>query len=339
MLTYAIVGFGGLGKSHFSNYPRTYKQTGEAKLVAICDIDESRFVTQTATNLDEGPTDLNLSEFNLYTDVDEMLDKEKIDFVITALPTYLHEQIDVKIMKRGIHVFSEKPMAINLEQAENMLKVAKENNVKLMIGQVCRHEPQYKVLKEAIDSGKYGKVISARFDRHAGTPIWGWQNWYCDEEKSGGCVMDLHCHDTDMVSWLFGTPDYVTSTATHFKTGFDTINTSYVYSDKIVTSRGDWAAPSESYDAFSYSFTVHFEKATIEYRRNNPIYLYEEFTKSILQEPEDTHQLDEERDFMRCILEDRESDILPPESSYETIGIVMAEKESAKKGGEKVYLK
>ncbi len=337
MLTYGIVGFGGLGKTHFNNYTRTYKESGEAKLVAICDIEESRFKTQTATNLDEAASDLNLSAFNLYNDVDTMLDNEKLDFVITALPTYLHEQIAVKIMKRGIHLLSEKPMAINLEQAENMIKVAKENNVKLLIGQVVRYESEYRLLKDAVESGKYGKVLSARFDRMAGTPIWGWQNWYCDEKKSGGAVLDLHIHDADIINYIFGVPDYVTSTATHNKTGFDTINTTYVYGDKIITSRGDWSAPSETY-GFRCGYTVHFEKGTIEFD-NKSVILFEDDKKTVLEPEKNRNFLDEERDFMRSIIEDRVSDITPPEASYNSLRIVMAERESALKGGEKVYLK
>ncbi len=335
MLTYGIVGFGGLGKTHFNNYTQTYKETGEAKLVAICDIEEERFKVQTATNLDEGPSDLNLSEFNLYKDVDEMLDNEKLDFVITALPTYLHEPIDVKIMKRGIHVFSEKPMAYDMEQADNMMKVAKENNVKLMIGMVMRHEAEYKVLKEAVESGKYGKVLRADFYRNCGTPIWGWQNWYCDVKKSGGAILDLHIHDVDFINYLFGMPDYLTSHCTHFKTGFESVATTYVYGDTVVTARGDWGSPSETY-GFRCGYSVRFEKAVLEFD-NKSVVLYEDDKKTVIEPTKNKHFLDEERDFMRCILEDKESEIIPVQSSYNTLKLVMSEKESALNNGEKIY--
>ena len=144
MLRYAIIGFGGLGKVHFRAYAEVKaKACTEVQLVALCDIREQMFKEQTATNLGDSNISLDFSDYNIYYDVDELLEKEKLDFVVTAVPTYLHEQIAVKVMKKGIHCFSEKPMAINLEQAENMLKVSKEMGVKLMIGQCCRYNPKY----------------------------------------------------------------------------------------------------------------------------------------------------------------------------------------------------
>ncbi len=337
MLNYAIVGFGGLGKNHFNNYFKLCEKAGGVKLVAICDIDESRFYAQTATNLGDSANSLDLSDYTLYTDVDTMLDNEKLDFVITALPTYLHEQIDVKIMKHGIHVFSEKPMAISLEQAENMLKVAKENNVKLMIGQCERYEAHYKTLKEMIVSGRFGKVVRADFSRIAGTPIWGWQNWFCDEAKSGGAPIDLHIHDTDLINWFFGIPDYVVSFATHNKTKFDSITTTYMYGDTVVTARGDWGNPSETY-RFNYSFSVRFEKATLEFK-NRVVTLYEDDKATDLVMPPINCYLHEVIDFVCCIRDNKTSPVNTPEDSYNSLRIAMAEKESASKNGEKVYLK
>ncbi len=338
MLNYGIIGFGGLGKTHFNNYSKMCEIAGGVKLVAICDIDKSRFVTQTATNLNQGPSDLDLSAYNLYTDADEMLDKEELDFVIAAVPTYLHEKIAVKVMSRGIHLFSEKPMALTLEEAENMMKVAKENNVHLMIGQVLRHEQAYKVLKEMVVSGRFGKVIRADFERISGTPIWGWENWYCDVNKSGGAILDLHIHDTDFVNYLFGLPDYVMSYATHNKTELESISTTYVYGDTIVTARGDWGGPSETY-AFHASYNVRFEKAVLEYK-DKKVTLYEDDKKTEVQLIKANHFLHEVIDLVSIIRGDYKfpvSDINPIESTYDSMRLVMAERESALNGGKKVY--
>ena len=130
MMNFAIIGFGGLGKVHFRNVEKVNKVVGDIKLVAICDIEESAFTSTVRTNI-SADGGLDLSAYNLYTDLEEMLDKEKLDFVITALPTYVHEKVAVQVMERGIHVFSEKPMALNPEQAQNMLDTAKKNNVKV----------------------------------------------------------------------------------------------------------------------------------------------------------------------------------------------------------------
>lgn len=105
MLKYGLVGFGGLAKVHFGNTEELEKIHNDIKLVAICDVDETKFTSNVATNLGEDNSSLDLSAYNLYTDPDEMLEKEKLDFVVTAIPTYLHDTIAIKAMEKGIHVF------------------------------------------------------------------------------------------------------------------------------------------------------------------------------------------------------------------------------------------
>ena len=154
-MNFAIIGFGGLGKVHFRNVPEVAKRVEDIHLAAICDVDEQAFKTKTRTNLGGDDVGYDLSAYNLYTDVEELLAKEDLDFVITALPTHLHEKVAVMAMERGIHVFSEKPMALNAEQAEHMLEVARENDVKLMIGQCVRYFPEYAMLKEFYNEKEY----------------------------------------------------------------------------------------------------------------------------------------------------------------------------------------
>ena len=346
MLNYAIIGFGGLGKTHFGNYTDLCVSAGGVKLVAICDVDEKQFTTKTDTNLGADTTDLNLTGYNLYTDAKEMFEKEQLDFVITAVPTYLHEKIAVMAMERGIHVLSEKPMAINLEQAENMIKVAKENNVLLMIGQCVRYFKAYSALKEMIDSKRFGKVIKADFSRVSGTPIWGWENWYMDEEKSGGAALDLHIHDVDFINYAFGMPDSVSSVATHYKTKFDSIESVYYYGDTIVTAKGEWGFPATSYP-FEAKFTVRFETATVEYK-NDKLMLYEENGPCENGKParelvlrNTNGYLDEEIDFVFCvkgIKGQKESAVNPASSSILSLKLALAEKESALTG-KRVFLK
>ena len=118
MLNYAIVGLGGLGKVHFANANELSKIYSDVKLVAICDVNEETFTNKTATNLGEDNSERSFSAYNLYTDIKVMLEKEKLDFIISAVPSYLHEEIAIMAMEKGIHVFSEKPIALSLEQGK-----------------------------------------------------------------------------------------------------------------------------------------------------------------------------------------------------------------------------
>ena len=330
MLNFAIIGVGGLGKTHYRNVKEVAEKAKEVKLVALCDVEDSAFCTQTVTNLDDTDADLDFSAYHLYHDVEALLEKEKLDFVITALPTDIHEEVAVKVMNRGIHVFSEKPMALNLAQAENMLRVAKENNVKLMIGQCLRYSEPYIMLKDIIESGKYGKVISADFFRISPTPAWSWKNWMLDETKSGGAILDLHVHDVDFINWVFGMPKAVTSFATNYKTKHDSVKTVYHYDDKRVTATGEWGMP--GCFQFQSGFTVRFEAAAIV-KNSEGMYLYPENGDAIkLQPTKDKMYAEEVVDFINCIREDKESDVNPAADSCNSLKIALAEKVSADTG-------
>ncbi len=340
MLKYAIIGFGGLGKVHYRAYAQVKeKACVDVKLVAICDIRESVFKTQTATNLGDSNASLDFSDYNLYDNVDTLLEKEELDFVVTALPTYLHAEIANKILNRGIHVFSEKPMAISLEEAQSMIDTAKKNNKKLMIGQCCRYTNRYKKLKEIIDSGKYGKVVRADFKRISPLPIWSWENWFLDEKKSGGAILDLHVHDVDLINYYFGMPKSVISFGTNYKTKHDGVVTSYEYSDKIVTCTGEWGLPSYTYP-FQSGFFVKMEQATVE-TKDGKFMLYPEGPDGTQAEEIEVEKnndyADEVIDFIDCIANDKDSVINPPEESLNSVRIAFAEKLSVDTG-EKVVL-
>lgn len=330
MLKFAIIGMGELGKNHYRNVKEVTKKAGDVKLVALCDANASAFCTQAAAGLKETDADLDFSAYHLYSDVDELLEQEKPDFVIAALPTHIHEKIAVKVMEKGIHVFSEKPMALNLAQAENMLQVAKENHVKLMIGQCLRYSGAYMLLKSMIDSRKYGNVVSADFFRISPTPAKSQQNWMLDEAKSGGAILDLHVHEVDFINWVFGMPKAVTSFATNDKAKHDSVNTVYHYDDKRVTATGEWGMP--GCFQFQSGFTVRFEEATIV-KNSNGMYLYPENGEVIkLQPSKEKMHVEEVVDFIHCIREDRESAVNPASDSCNSLKIALAEKVAADTG-------
>lgn len=335
-MNYAIVGFGGLGKAHFRNTEELSQKVEDIKLVAICDVDETTFTTQRNINISADETKMDLSAYKLYTDPAELFEKEKLDFIITALPTYLHEKIAVMAMEKGIHVFSEKPMAINAMQAQNMLDKAKEYNVKLMIGQCVRYFPEYVYLKKLIDSKKYGEVKYANFTRISGIPKWSWQNWFHDEEKSGGVLLDMHVHDVDFINYVFGKPSSVYTRAASHRMVDDTAVTLYGYEDKLVTASSTWGM--ETGYPFTAEFLINFENATLELK-NNVLKLYDggdavdvDVSCEALEIESSSGYVNEVIDFIQCIRNNGSSKVNPPESSKLTLDIALAEKVSAKTG-------
>lgn len=336
MMNYAIIGFGGLGKAHFRNTKELYEKVGDIKLTAICDVDETTFSSQRNINISSDETELDLTEYNLYTDVEELFAKEKLDFVITALPTYIHEKIAVMAMERGINVFSEKPMAITLEQAQNMLDKSKEYNVKLMIGHCVRYFPHYYILKNIIDSKKYGEVKFADFTRISAIPKWSWQNWFQDEAKSGGVLLDMHVHDVDFINYVFGRPASVYAKSSSKYMDHDTVITEYGYEGKLISATCSWGM-SDKYP-FTAEYLVNFEKATVELK-NGVMTLYtddevEEIDISCEKTglPSENGYVNELVDFISCIRNNTESETNPAKSSKASLEIAFAEKKSAALG-------
>ena len=150
----ALVGVGSMGRGHLDNYVKFLKEDSPIQIVALCDVDEKKFTNYKADfNLGEvGADGYDFNMFRLYNDLDKMLEAETdLDMVTIALPTYLHCWGACKCMEKGINVLSEKPMALTVEQCEEMIACAKKNNVRLMIGQCLRFAPAYLKLKEIID--------------------------------------------------------------------------------------------------------------------------------------------------------------------------------------------
>ncbi len=321
MLKYAIVGVGTLGHTHLNSSTQVMKDAcTEVKLVALCDIRKEVFTENDMEGKAKG--------CNIYTSVDDLLANEELDFVVTALPTYLHAEIGIKIMKKGIHLFSEKPMAISYEEAAEMVKVAKEMNVKLMIGQCSRYEPRHTLLKKIIKDETYGKVIHAYFERCGHTPM-GWEGWFRDGAKSGGAALDLHVHDVDVINFLFGIPNAVASVATNYKTQHDCIRSLYYYDDVVVTSMCDWGT-ADAMPAYNAAFLVRFEKASIHYARG-VMTLFPDGTKesSKLDYGSDDSYALEVIDFVDCIVNNKKSAINDCESTLESTRLAFAEKNSA----------
>lgn len=336
MLKFAIIGVGGLGKVHLANLLELEQARGDICLAALCDVEQQMIYEKVETNLGGCPDIVDLSKFKFYQDADEMFKNEKLDFIISAVPTYLHESIAVEALEKGIHVFSEKPMALTLKQCQNMINKAEENGRLLMIGHCLRYASEYLKLKEYIDSGEYGKVQRAEFFRYSATPTWTWQNWMLDYEKSGGAALDMHIHDVDFINWVFGMPEAVSSFATHQKTKFDSILTICYYKDKFVSVGCDWSM-AKSF-AFSPSYLVRFEKAVVK-MQGGQVTVYPDNVEAFEPEllPNEMYKA-EVNEFIECILKGQKSFKNPPESSKNAVSVVLAEKEAALKGI-KVFIK
>ena len=243
MLKVGLVGVGGISGAHIP----AWENRADAELVALCDIRTERMERFENT------------EKHLYTDLDEMLNNEELDILDICLPTYLHAEVAIKAMNRGINVVTEKPISLKKEDVARVYEAAEKNNVKFMVAQVLRFWPEYELLKEIYDSKRYGKLLSGTMTRLGCYPRWSWDGWMMDEKRSGLVPFDLHIHDLDYMVYAFGKP----TVAHKFRSKLpdqDFMSITYNFGDFFINTEASWYATSYPFTA---EFRFQFEDAVV----------------------------------------------------------------------------
>lgn len=196
-LRIGIIGTGGISNCHMAGY-KALPDTVE--VVAVCDINESKVKTYAEK--------YGVSAW--YTDFNEMLAKENLDCVSVTTWNSAHMPATVAALNAGVNVICEKPMAMNAEEAELMLDVAKKNRKVLQIGFVRRFGDDALAAKKYIDAGVIGDIYygKAQYLRRRGCP----GGWFGDKAYSGGGpLIDLGVHVMDLVRYLGGCPKPVSA--------------------------------------------------------------------------------------------------------------------------------
>jgi myo-inositol 2-dehydrogenase / D-chiro-inositol 1-dehydrogenase len=159
----------------------------------------------------------------VFHDYREMLRESDIEMVTITAPNVLHRQMTCDIARAGKHVVCEKPLAMTLEEADEMIAVCRQHGVLLMYAEELFFTPKYVKAKEMADQGAFGKVhLVKQSEKHFGPH----SPWFWDPERSGGGVwMDMGCHGIAFCYWFLGRPA-IESVYCHMGT--------YVHRDKTV---------------------------------------------------------------------------------------------------------
>ena len=247
MLNVGMVGMGGISRSHRT----AWSQIPEVKVVAVCDIRPEK--AEEAAQATGG---------KMYVDFDEMLNSETLDILDICLPTYLHADFAVKALNRGINVLSEKPVSLKKEDVKRIYDAAKKNDRRFMVAHVLRFWREYEALREAVQSGCYGKLLSGNMTRLGNTPAWSWDNWMRDPQRSGLVPFDLHIHDLDFLIYTFGKPEKVVCHRAKTETQ-DYFHVVYEYPDFFVGTEAAWFDGDYPFQA---AYRFQFEHALMEYK-------------------------------------------------------------------------
>ena len=141
-----------------------------------------------------------------YQDMDVMMQNEKIDVVVVLTPSGLHAENVVNLSKYGKDIMVEKPMALTLDSADEMISACDKNNCKLFVIKQNRFNVPVVKLKEALDSDRFGKLVlgtvRVRWARHQ--PYYDQAEWRGTWAMDGGVLTNQASHHVDMLEWMMG---------------------------------------------------------------------------------------------------------------------------------------
>lgn len=196
-----IVGCGGISRCHVA----AYKALSQVELVACADINYERAQAYAKEHGFQ----------RAYDSAEAMMANETLDAVSVCTWNNGHAPVSITCLRGGANVLCEKPLALNAEEAQTMVEVAKETGKLLMVGFVRRFGENTTLIKERIDNGEFGEIYYAKTGciRQVGNP----GGWFSDKARSGGGpLIDLGVHMIDLVRYLMGKPKPVSVSGSTF---------------------------------------------------------------------------------------------------------------------------
>jgi predicted dehydrogenase len=185
-----IVGCGNI----FPMHAQSLVNTPGVELTAVCDI-----------RLLRARKAAKRYNCRYYLDYGRMLEKEDLDVVHILTPHYLHPPMAIQALKKKINVLTEKPISIDPKDAERMIKVARQNRVKLGVISQNRYNPGSQLVKQNLENGRLGKIKAVRLMvcYHKPDSYYKKSDWRGRLAKEGGGVLiDQAIHFIDVLRWL-----------------------------------------------------------------------------------------------------------------------------------------
>lgn len=191
----AIIGYGGRGRL----YADLWKKKG-IEIAAICDTDRKK--------LDLAKEELSLDESRCFESEEAFFSRGKLcELLAVCTQDELHEKHAIEGLEAGYDLLLEKPIACSLEECECILQAARKAKRQIFVCHVLRYAPFFAEIKRQLDSGKFGKVVTATLTENVG--YWhqahsfvrgSWRN----DASSNPMIVAKCCHDVDILSWFFG---------------------------------------------------------------------------------------------------------------------------------------
>lgn len=221
-INFAIIGVGSMGKNH----ARVLSEIPEVNLVAVVDNDISL--------AQEIAEKYKIQAFNT---LEQMFQNIKVSAACICVPTTAHLAIGKACLQNGIDILVEKPIAATIAEAEELLHLAQKHNRNLMVGHIERYNPAFMRVKQLVDSGEIGKVVSVH-TRRVGV--------YPPRIRDVNIAVDLAIHDIDLVNYLLGkTPQKISSSKrrNHLKYREDSVEIFMQFEEASAVIQANWITP------------------------------------------------------------------------------------------------
>src|SRR5438034_3383716 len=265
MVRVGIAGIGFMGVTHY----KALKQVEGAKVTAIFTRNPKKLAgdwREVKGNFGEAGGVEDLTGVKRHDTLEVLLSDREVDLVDLCLPTDLHKPMALAALAAGKHVLVEKPIALSVADADEMIAAAEQAGRLLMVAQVLRYFPEFAFIRQCRDRGEYGDILGAHFKRIITLPSWSADDWFADAARTGGAVVDLHIHDSDFVQHLLGMPDEVNATGVTAPDGqVDYLVTQYLYKGRnrcITAASGNLGM---SGLLFEHGYDAYFQRATLRY--------------------------------------------------------------------------
>ncbi len=273
-----------------------------------------------------------------YKNYEELLRDERVEAVYIASESYRHAEMAIRAMEEGKHVLLEKPIALNLKDADNVIKAAKKAGVKLMLPFNPRFTEPLRKAKELLDAGEIGPLEYVHaISENVKPPIFiqGVDiSWFLDKRKAGGGgFMDTAPHGVDSLIWLTGgAPKKVYADIGDKVYGFpvDDIGTAILeFGDVVAVLTAGWGNPK----GYSYGIEMKYylvgREGFLDVRTAYPDFtVYQDRAEKIYWDRPDVTGIVES--FARAVLKDEPVPI-DGETGKLNLAVILAAYESSEK--------
>jgi len=197
----------GCGRISFKHIEALVNNHDNAELVALCDleIEKAELLKKRYIELLD-KKNVKINNVEVYRDYQELLERADIDIVSIATYSGTHAEITINALKLGKHVIVEKPMALSIKDADEMIETAKKYNRKLTVCHQNRFNSTVQKLRKAIEDKRFGKLVhgvaSIRWNRN--DDYYRQASWRGTWEQDGGTLMNQGIHNIDLLQWMMG---------------------------------------------------------------------------------------------------------------------------------------